>query len=124
MAYGTSTHRTARMAVNRAYGVILSGDITSNGASNIYTLHTRVRSVTILINVTGVGGTSPAITFTYYAYDPVQKISFPVASIGAITATGVYYIQVIDPPTPYFQVGWTVSGTNPVFKVTISFYAW
>lgn len=91
------------------------------------------RGVKVYVNVTVLGGTTPALNVFVEEKDPVSGLYFPInGAVGlAITVTGLIVITVFpglassggsvagDVLPPTWRIRWTITGTTPTVTATI-----
>ena len=96
-----------------AITVLTGAVITANGSSPNFPTGPYLDFLTY-IYVGGVSGTSPSLTVSFNAYDPVSNSSVTLNSL-TITGAGAYYMSVNNYVGQYFNIAWTVGGTSPSF---------
>src|SRR5690348_3724145 len=115
--------------------IATSAAVTATGNSNPVSQANSV-GANIVINVTAVSGTTPAVVFKLQGQDPVSGVWYDVAdaTLASINATGQYKLVVHPAITPVtgtsakasnllpgtFRLAYTITGTTPSFTFSAS----
>ena len=107
----------------------VSSTITETGSTGPLLADSDVDELSISITVSAVSGTDPSITFTAQWADQGTSYGSPTydtagaVSASALTAAGTATISLpanindSDEPSTWWQLVWTVSGTDPSFTI-------
>lgn len=110
--------------------VTLAG-ASANGQSAVL-CNPQHRGLTLFVNITAAGGTTPSITFTINAVDPMSGALVPMLVGQAITAPGEQMLQIYpgiavtangsaNAVLPsQFRITWAITGTTPSISGTIT----
>lgn len=104
----------------RTTNVVSSAARTTDGQSSVVSTGS---SVSVLVDVTAVSGTSPSMTVsvewsadgaTFAAADPADQLT-------AFTAAG-RAVKTFDARAEFFRLAWAITGTSPSFTFSASVF--
>lgn len=118
--------------LNVNLGAVVSLASASASGTSATLTNAQGRGVTVFIDVTSIGGTTPSFVPSVNGYDSVTGQSYTLLAGPSVTATGTHVMQVYpglassagaaaNAVLPQnWQVGYTIAGTSPSVSAVVT----
>lgn len=95
--------------------VASSARTVDGNAATVAAGSSGINGVTVHINVTAVGGTTPSVTFQIQESLDGGTTWALLAASSPVTATGMVPLRYIGPHGQHIRLAWLITGTTPSF---------